>query len=156
MQNAKTYLIIISLSLLVGFSISYAWNNKTIEQQLEEQNTAILQDCLTKARMKELPSEILESASHCNKDLLKTIYSPLYSRTGATMNATGSIIPEPLWFQLIPQASATVEKESKLLKNDDLSVQLWMLKIPLVKNTDSKTNIWTSEASMIQGTPTVS
>jgi uncharacterized protein YneF (UPF0154 family) len=79
MQNAKQYLIIISLSLLVGFSISYAWNNKTIEQQLEEQNTAILQECLSKARMKQVPSEILEATSHCNKDLLKTIYSPSYS-----------------------------------------------------------------------------
>lgn len=83
MNNVKNYIIIITISLIVGFSISYAWNNKTIEQQLEEQNTAILQDCLTKARMKEVPSEILESASHCNKDLLKTIYSPLYSRTGS-------------------------------------------------------------------------
>jgi len=81
MQNAKQYLFIIAISLLVGFSISYAWNNKTIEQQLEEQNTAILQDCLSKARMKQVPSEILEATSHCNKDLLKTIYSPSYSWT---------------------------------------------------------------------------
>jgi len=106
MTNAKTYLILIAVSLLVWATISYAFTNKTIEQQIEEQNTAILQDCLSKARVKEVPSEILESASHCNKDLLKTIYSPLYSRTGATMNATGSKVPEPLWFQLIPQASA--------------------------------------------------
>ena len=80
-QNVKQYLFIIAISLLVGFGISYAWNNKTIEQQIEEQNTAILQDCLSKARMKQVPSEILEATSHCNKDLLKTIYSPSYSWT---------------------------------------------------------------------------
>lgn len=167
MNNVKNYIIIIAISLLVGFSISYAWNNKTIEQQLEEQNTAILQDCLTKARMKEVPSEILESASHCNKDLLKTIYSPSYSRTGSEIKkevskweidclsqfknedeqftcwmswadylehkpayklewhsseqyfrefknkywtaSTTPVSSVPLWFQLIPQASASVQ-----------------------------------------------
>tara|TARA_R110000868_G_scaffold113314_3_gene304228 strand:+ start:12661 stop:12912 length:252 start_codon:yes stop_codon:yes gene_type:complete len=76
MQNAKHYIIIIAVSLLIGATISYALTNKTIEQQIEEQNTAILQDCLSKARVKTLPSEILEYASYCNKNLLKSIQSP--------------------------------------------------------------------------------
>ena len=76
MTNAKTYITLIAVSLLVGATISYALTNKTIEQQIEEQNTAILQDCLSKARVKEVPSEILESASHCNKDLLTNISTP--------------------------------------------------------------------------------
>lgn len=86
MQNAKTYLIIIAISILIWVGITYWLNNKTIEQQLEEQNATILQDCLSKARVKEVPSEIMESASHCNKSLLKTIYSPAYSGTGSEIN----------------------------------------------------------------------
>lgn len=150
--NVQELTIIILIPLFLGAGITYALTNKTIEQQIEEQNTAILQDCLSKARVKEVPSEILESASHCNKDLLKTIYSPLYSRTGSEINcpelyeswntiesprqwvtfiftkeevkelypnckiwthSTGNTVP-PLWFQLIPQASA----KSVEIKND--------------------------------------
>jgi hypothetical protein len=115
--------------------------------------------------MKQVPSEILEATSHCNKDLLKTIYSPSYSWTSEVKepsqweidclsqfkneneqftcwmsgtdylenkpayklewhssensfrefknkywtHSTGNTVP-PLWFQLIPQASAS-EKE---------------------------------------------
>lgn len=79
MQNAKQITTIAILIAVTSSIATYSWNNKTIEQQLEEQNTAILQDCLSNARMKQVPSEILEATSHCNKDLLKTIHSPSYS-----------------------------------------------------------------------------
>ena len=75
-QNAKHYIIIIAISLLVGATIMFAWSNKTIEQQIEEHNQEILTDCLTKARVQKTAKEILEYASNCNKDLLTKISTP--------------------------------------------------------------------------------
>jgi hypothetical protein len=76
MNNAKQYLLIIVISLLVGATITFAWTNKTIEQQIEEHNQAVLADCLTKARIQKTAKEILEYAGNCNKDILTTISTP--------------------------------------------------------------------------------
>jgi hypothetical protein len=76
MQNAKHYIIIIAISLLVGATITFAWTNKTIEQQIEEHNQTVLADCLTKARVQKTAKEILEYASNCSKDILTTISTP--------------------------------------------------------------------------------
>jgi type II secretory pathway pseudopilin PulG len=76
MNNAKHYIIIIAISLLIGATITFAWSNKTIEQQIEEHNQEVLTDCLTKARVQKTTKEILEYASNCNKDILTTISTP--------------------------------------------------------------------------------
>lgn len=166
LTNAKHYIIIIAVSLLIGFGVSYAWNNQTLSEMVEEHNQQILSDCLTKARIQKTAKEILEYASNCNKDILTNLSAPRSVETiepskweieclsqfkdeneqftcwmsGSDYlknkpayklqwhssekyfiefknkywtHSTGNTV-QPLWFQLIPQASA----KSVEIKND--------------------------------------
>lgn len=135
MNNAKHYIIIIAISLLVGATITFAWSNKTIEQQIEEHNQAVLTDCLTKARIQKTAKEILEYASNCNKDILTNISTPRSVETITWTHSTGNTVP-PLWFQLIPTAEAkSVESASKEL-------QIKNTKVSTTHSTIWDTNTW--------------
>lgn len=122
MTNVKTITIIIA-SLLIGAVTTYSWNNQTLSEMVEEHNQEVLADCLTKARIQKTAKEILEYASNCNKDILTNLSTPRSVETITWTHSTGNTVP-PLWFQLIPQASASpVEKkfdyEKPIIVSDD-------------------------------------
>lgn len=137
MTNVKTITIILA-SLLIGAVTTYSWNNQTLSEMVEEHNQQILSDCLTKARIQKTAKEILEYASNCNKDILTNLSTPRPVETITWTHSTGNTVP-PLWFQLIPQASAnTVEMKSDyekpIINSDDWSS---------VKNVESMTKVRT-------------
>lgn len=135
MNNVKNYIIIIAVSLLIGFGVSYAWNNQTLSEMVEEHNQQILSDCLTKARIQKTAKEILEYASNCNKDILTNISTPRSVETITWTHSTGNTVP-PLWFQLIPTAEAkSVESASKEL-------QIKNTKVSTTHSTIWDTNTW--------------
>ena len=109
MQNAKQITTIAILIAITSSIATYAWNNQTLSEMVEEHNQQILSDCLTKARVQKTAKEILEYASNCNKDILTNISTPRSVETITWTHSTGNTVP-PLWFQIIPQASAS-EKE---------------------------------------------
>lgn len=117
MTNVKTITIILT-SLLIGAITTYSWNNQTLSEMVEEHNQQILSDCLTKARIQKTAKEILEYASNCNKDILTNLSTPRSMETITWTHSTGNTVL-PLWFQLIPQASASsVEKKSINIEED--------------------------------------
>lgn len=135
LTNAKHYIIIIAVSLLIGFGVSYAWNNKTLSEMVEEYNQQILSDCLTKARIQKTTKDILEYASNCNKDILTNLSTPRSVETITWTHSTGNTVP-PLWFQLIPTAEAkSVESASKEL-------QIKNTKVSTTHSTIWDTNTW--------------
>lgn len=177
LTNAKQYIFIIAVSLLIGAVTTYSWNNQTLSEMVEEHNQQILSDCLTKARIQKTAKEILEYASHCDKSILTTISAPrsmetitwtgeiicpelyyswmtiesprmwvtfyftkeevkeLYPNCKIWTHSTGNTVP-PLWFQLIPQASAkSVESVSKEL-------QIKNTKVSTTHSTIWDTNTW--------------
>lgn len=135
MNNEKHYIIIIAVSLLIGFGVSYAWNNQTLSEMVEEHNQQILSDCLTKARIQKTAKEILEYASNCNKDILTNISTPRSVETITWTHSTGNTV-QPLWFQLIPTAEAkSVESASKEL-------QIKNTKVSTTHSTIWDTNTW--------------
>jgi len=76
MQNVQKYAFT-SIIIAISSSIAtYAWNNQTLSEMVEEHNQQILSDCLTKARIQKTAKEILEYASNCNKDILTNISTP--------------------------------------------------------------------------------
>lgn len=109
LTNAKQITTIAIIIAITSSIATYAWNNQTLSEMVEEHNQQILSDCLTKARIQKSSKEILEYASNCNKDILTNISTPRSVETITWTHSTGNTVP-PLWFQIIPQASAS-EKE---------------------------------------------
>lgn len=111
LTNAKQITTIAILIAVTSSIATYAWNNQTLSEMVEEHNQQILSDCLTKARVQKSSKEILEYASNCNKDILTNISTPRSVETITWTHSTGNTVP-PLWFQLIPQASAKEKYET--------------------------------------------
>lgn len=153
MTNVQKLTISAIIIAITSSIATYSWNSQTLYEMVEEHNRQVLENCLTKARVQNTAKEILEYARNCNKDILTNISTPRsvevvtkeeqecikntpdsHSQDPEMIQAirkcndkywthsTGNTVP-PLWFQLIPQASATdVEKELNLkIKNDDSS-----------------------------------
>jgi hypothetical protein len=147
-----SWIIIATISSIT----TYAWNNQSISEMVEQNNREALITCLTKARTEKTAEEILQATSYCNSHLFTTVSSPLIS-TGYlstwTVN-TAPISSEPLWFQLIPKVSAkeewknvidVQEKPITMLKygNDDKSLKQSVTNVNLNKN--KKTEDWVIE-----------
>ena len=135
LTNAKQVTTIAILIAITSSIATYAWNNQTLSEMVEEHNQQILSDCLTKARIQKTTKEILEYASNCNKDILTNISTPRSVETITWTHSTGNTVP-PLWFQLIPTAEAkSVESASKEL-------QIKNTKASTTHSTIWDTNTW--------------
>lgn len=135
MQNVQKYAFTSILIAITSSIATYAWNNQTLSEMVEEHNQQILSDCLTKARIQKTAKEILEYASNCNKDILTNISTPRSVETITWTHSTGNTVP-PLWFQLIPTAEAkSVESASKEL-------QIKNTKVSTTHSTIWDTNTW--------------
>lgn len=135
MQNVQKYAFT-SIIIAISSSIAtYAWNNQTLSEMVEEHNRQVLENCLTKARIQKTAKEILEYASNCNKDILTNISTPRSVETITWTHSTGNTV-QPLWFQLIPTAEAkSVESASKEL-------QIKNTKVSTTHSTIWDTNTW--------------
>jgi len=91
---------------LISSIATFAWNHQTLAEMVEEQNRQAIIDCLSEARTKETSQAVLQATANCNQNLFTTVSSPLIS-TGSTGTVnTAPVSSDPLWFQIIPQASA--------------------------------------------------
>lgn len=80
MTNVQTITLAISIALISGIA-TFAWNNKTLSEQVEEHNIEVLEECLTKARSKTTSDEILRATKNCNEDILTRITTPVETIT---------------------------------------------------------------------------
>lgn len=128
-KNAKQITTIAILIAITSSIATYAWNNQTLSEMVEEHNQQILSDCLTKARIQKTAKEILEYASNCNQDILTNISTPRSVETITWTHSTGNTVP-PLWFQIIPQASAKESSVANVTNVADLqkkNIQEWSI-----------------------------
>lgn len=128
-KNAKQITTIAILIAITSSIATYAWNNQTLSEMVEEHNQQILSDCLTKARVQKTAKEILEYASNCNQDILTNISTPRSVETITWTHSTGNTVP-PLWFQIIPQASAKESSVANVTNVADLqkkNIQEWSI-----------------------------
>lgn len=88
MQNAKQYLILISIWLLVGFGVSYAFTDSP-EVRIEKENKQAIRECLSSINYESWTTEIQKATTACWKLELKKIINP------NILNATGSKVPVP-------------------------------------------------------------
>lgn len=102
MQNAKTYLIIISLSLLVGFSISYAFTDSP-EVRIEKENKQAIRECLSSIDYESGTTEIQKATTACWKLELKRIVDP------NILNASGGIAPVSSQIKISPDSETMDE-----------------------------------------------
>lgn len=135
MQNVQKYAFTSILIAITSSIATYAWNNQTLSEMVEEHNQQILSDCLTKARIQKTAKEILDYASNCNQDILTNLSTPRSVETITWTHSTGNTV-QPLWFQLIPTAEAkSVESASKEL-------QIKNTKVSTTHSTIWDTNTW--------------
>jgi len=109
MQNAKIYLVSGLIIATVSSLATYSWNNQSLAELVEENNRNALIDCLTQARNQPSSREILQATKDCNSNLFTNLQTPRIS-TGSNYTGTVDTAPlssDPLWLQLIPQASAS-------------------------------------------------
>ena len=88
MNNAKTYLILIIISLLIGFGISYAFTDSP-EIRIEKENKQAIRECLSWIDYESTSNQILRATETCSQLELKKIIG------GNKLNATGGIAPVP-------------------------------------------------------------
>lgn len=152
MNNAKQITTIAILIAITSSIATYAWNNQTLSEMVEEHNQQILSDCLTKARVQKTAKEILEYASNCNKDILTNISTPRSVETITWTHSTGNTV-QPLWFQLIPQANAnSIVKNAETYgkqKSNDISNEAHSHQ----ENTVKSVEVWFSGSSSKIRTP---
>lgn len=72
MNNAKQYLFIISISLLVGFGISYAFTESP-EIRIEKENKQAIRECLSRIDYESTSNQILRATETCSKLEIKKI-----------------------------------------------------------------------------------
>jgi hypothetical protein len=72
MNNAKQYLFIISISLLVGFGVSYAFTDSP-EILIEKQNKQAIRECLSSIDYESTSNQILLATETCSKLEIKKI-----------------------------------------------------------------------------------
>jgi len=70
--NAKQYLLIIAVSLLVGFGVSYAFTDSP-EIRIEKENKKTIRECLSSIDYESTPDKIQSSAKSCSQLELKKI-----------------------------------------------------------------------------------
>ena len=96
MNNVKNYLFIISVSLLVGFGVSYAFTDSP-EIRIEKENKKAIRECLSSIDYESTPDKIQSSAKSCSQLELKRIVDP--NKLNNAKATTGSVIPEaPKWY----------------------------------------------------------
>ena len=110
MTNVQTITLAITIALISGIA-TFAWNNKTLSEQVEEHNIEVLENCLSKARSKTTSDEILRTAKNCNQDILTKIKEPITWTASTT-----PVSSVPLWFQLIPSANAQTNESAENVK----------------------------------------
>lgn len=134
MTNVQTITLAISIALISGIA-TFAWNNKTLSEQVEEHNIEVLEECLTKARSKTTSDEILRATKNCNEDILTNISTPRSVETITWTHSTGNTV-QPLWFQLIPTA------EAKSVENVSKESLTGSIKVSITHSTIWDTNTW--------------
>ena len=183
MNNAKQITTIAILIAITSSIATYAWNNQTLSEMVEEHNQQILSDCLTKARIQKTTKEILDYASNCNKDLLTNLSTPRsvevvtkeeqecikntpdsHSEDPEMIEAirkcndkywthsTGNTV-QPLWIQLIPQASANSNVKNAETYGDQKSNDIYKENQSWVTNTVKSVEVWYSGLSLKIRTP---
>lgn len=120
-QKLTLWAIIIAITSSLA---TYSWNSKSIAEMVEEHNRQVLENCLTKARIKKTAKEILEYASNCNKDILTNISAPRSVETITWTANTTPLSSVPLWLQLIPSANASVPDAVENGKSQAQATQL--------------------------------
>ena len=115
MNNVQTITLAITIALISGIA-TFAWNNKTLSEQVEEHNIEVLENCLSKARSKTTSDEILRATKNCNQDILTKIKEPITWTASTT-----PVSSVPLWFQLIPSANAQMNESVKSVKTSTTS-----------------------------------
>ena len=73
MNNVKNYIIIIAISLLVGFSISYAFTDSP-EIRIEKENKKAIRECLSSIDYESTSNQILRATETCSQLELKKIF----------------------------------------------------------------------------------
>lgn len=132
MQNAKTYLIIIALSLLVGFSISYAFTDSP-EVRIEKENKQAIRECLSSIDYESGTTEIQKATTACGKLELKRIIDP------NILNATGGITPVASQIKISPESESMDEFLFRIdIKLDELHKTICKKQInsPLCKDKE--------------------
>jgi hypothetical protein len=72
MQNAKQYLLIIAISLLIGFGVSYAFTDSP-EIRIEKENKKAIRECLSRIDYESTSNQILLATETCSKLEIKKI-----------------------------------------------------------------------------------
>ena len=146
MTNVQTITLAISIALISGIA-TFAWNNKTLSEQVEEHNIEVLEECLTKARSKTTSDEILRATKDCNENILTKISKPKSMENITWTASTTPVSSVPLWFQLIPQASANSNVKNAETYGDQKSNDIFRENQSLVTNTVKTADGWNSGSS---------
>ena len=79
LKNAKSLIISGLIIAIISSITTFAWNNQSLAELVEEQNREAIIDCLTEARTKETSQAILQATTDCNSHLFTTVSSPRIS-----------------------------------------------------------------------------
>ena len=88
--NAKTYITLIAVSLLIGFGVSYAFTDSP-EIRIEKENKKAIRECLSSIDYESTPDKIQSSAKSCSQLELKKIVGG--NKLDNAKATTGSVIP---------------------------------------------------------------
>ena len=93
MQNAKQYIFIIAISLLAGFSMSYALTDSP-EIRIEKENKKAIRECLTMIDYESTSDKILQATETCSKLELKKITGGDKLDNETTVSSASGVIEE--------------------------------------------------------------
>ncbi len=97
MNNAKHYIFIIAISLIIGFSISYAFTDSP-EIRIEKQNKKAIRECLSRIDYESWTTEIQKATTACGKLELKRIIDP---NNETVVSSASGVIEEASWNKTI-------------------------------------------------------
>lgn len=100
MTNAKNYIFIIAVSLLVGFGVSYAFTDSP-EVRIEKENKQAIRECLSSINYESWTTEIQKATTACWKLELKKIIDPNKLNNETTVSSASGVIEEASWSKTI-------------------------------------------------------
>ncbi len=100
LQNAKHYIIIIAVSLLIGFGVSYAFTDSP-EIRIEKENKKSIRECLSSIDYESWTTEIQKATTACWKLELKRIIDPNKIDNETNVSSASGVIGVASWNKTI-------------------------------------------------------